>query len=452
MRRTKRKKKKQPFTITLFFVLIALLALLLKLNMEVTAPKQTVESQPQEERKQSDDSESDSGNDAKKEKTETTIAETEKKESPTNINRDIDQLIDDMTLEEKVGQLMMVGFNGYQKSSEIKDLIEQKNIGGVIYFDRNMSSPAQVAELSNSLQQSANAGKYRLPLMLAVDQEGGSILRMREQISPIPSQQKLGERASVSEVYKVAKLNGEEIASMGININFAPVLDLSSTDSRSFGKDPEKAYAYGTRAIQGLNAASVTGALKHFPGNGRSNIDPHVETSSVQANQLDLENLDIYPFQRIISEVDNQKFFVMVTHIKYPAYDKEKPASLSKAIIQDLLRKKLGYKGIVVTDDLEMGAVNKYYSYKDMGKEAILAGADLLLVCHEYQHQLEVYNGLVEAVKKGEIPVERINDAAKRILDYKMNHMAHRTVDPGQAEQTVKKEKSVKYINNLNLN
>ena len=112
--------------------------------------------------------------------------------------------------------------------------------------------------------------------------------------------------------------------------------------------------------------------MKHFPGNGRSEIDPHVETSSVEANQLDLENSDIYPFKKIISEMDNQKFFVMVTHIKYPAYDKEKPASLSKVIIEDLLRGKLGFEGLVVTDDLEMGAVNKYFSYKDMGKKQSL--------------------------------------------------------------------------------
>ncbi|MGX2961708.1 beta-N-acetylhexosaminidase [Peribacillus sp. JNUCC 23] len=375
------------------------------------------------------------------------------KEIDLIIDRDgkVDKLLEKMTLEEKVGQLMMVGFYGTEKSDQIKELIEERNIGGVIYFDRNMSSPDQVARLSNSLQQSTENSSTQIPLMLAVDQEGGDILRMREQVSPIPSQQKLGKYASAEEVYNVAKLNGTELAAMGIHINFSPVLDLSSTDSRSLGKDPEKVYQYGRKAIEGLNDSSVTGALKHFPGHGRSGIDPHVETSSVEADQLDLENSDIYPFKQIIHNIDNQNFFVMVTHIKYPAYDKAKPASLSKPIIEELLRKKLGYEGIVITDDLEMGAVNKYYSYKDMGKEAILAGVDILLVCHEYQHQLDVYNGIIEAVKKGEIPMERIDQAATRVLSYKLKNSQTTTVDPKQADAIVKSQESINYINSLNL-
>lgn len=369
----------------------------------------------------------------------------------TDSHEKIEKMLGEMTLEEKVGQLMMVGFRGTEKSSEITELIEQKHIGGVIYFDRNMKSPEQVAKLSNSLQQTADQSTLSLPLMVAVDQEGGNIIRMRERVSPLPSQQDLGKNASVEDMYKVAKLNGAELGSMGININFAPVLDLSKTDERSLGKDPEKVYQYGKKAIQGLNDVSITGALKHFPGNGRSEIDPHVETSSVEANQLDLENSDIYPFKQIISEMDNQKFFVMVTHIKYPAYDKEKPASLSKVIIEDLLRGELKYEGLVVTDDLEMGAVNKYFSYEDMGKQAILAGADLLLVCHEYSHELEVYNGLLKAAKTGEVPMDRINESVKRVLTYKLFNMKQTKADPDQAEKVVKSPESINYIESLNL-
>ncbi len=371
------------------------------------------------------------------------------KDAEADSHEKIEQLLKKMTLEEKIGQLMMVGFKGTEKGNEITELIEQKHIGGVIYFDRNMKSPKQVARLSNSLQQTANQSTHSLPLMVAIDQEGGDIIRMKERVSPLPAQQDLGKNASIEEVYKVAKLNGTELGSMGININFAPVLDLSQTDKRSFGKDPEKVYQYGKKAIQGLNDVSITGALKHFPGNGRSEIDPHVETSSVEANQLDLENSDIYPFKKIISEMDNQKFFVMVTHIKYPAYDKEKPASLSKIIIEDLLRGKLKYEGLVVTDDLEMGAVNKYYSYEEMGKQAILAGADLLLVCHEYSHELEVYNGLLQAVKAGEVPIDRINESVKRVLTYKLYNMKQKKADPDQAEKVVKNPESIKYIESL---
>ncbi|WHY56313.1 beta-N-acetylhexosaminidase [Peribacillus simplex] len=371
------------------------------------------------------------------------------KDADADSHEKIEKLLKKMTLEEKIGQLMMVGFKGTEKGKEITELIEQKHIGGVIYFDRNMKSPKQVARLSNSLQQTADQSTHSLPLMVAIDQEGGDIIRMKERVSPIPSQQDLGKNASIEDVYKVAKLNGTELGSMGININFAPVLDLSKTDKRSFGQDPEKVHQYGKKAIQGLSDVSITGALKHFPGNGRSEIDPHVETSSVEANQLDLENSDIYPFKQIIREMDNQKFFVMVTHIKYPAYDTEKPASLSKIIIEDLLRGKLKYEGLVVTDDLEMGAVNKYYSYEEMGKQAILAGADLLLVCHEYSHELEVYNGLLQAVKAGEVPMDRINESVKRVLTYKLYNMKQTKADPDQAEKVVKNPESIKYIESL---
>lgn len=374
------------------------------------------------------------------------------KDADADSHERIEKLLNEMTLEEKIGQLMMVGFKGTEKSDEITKLIEQKHIGGVIYFDRNMKSPKQVARLSNSLQQTANQSAHSLPLMVAIDQEGGDIIRMKERVSPLPAQQDLGTNASIEDMYKVAKLNGTELGSMGININFAPVLDLSKTDKRSLGQDPEKVYQYGKKAIQGLNDVSITGALKHFPGNGRSEIDPHVETSSVEANQLDLENSDIYPFKQIISEMDNQKFFVMVTHIKYPAYDKEKPASLSKIIIEDLLRGKLKYEGLVVTDDLEMGAVNKYFSYDEMGKQATLAGADLLLVCHEYSHELEVYNGLLQAVKAGEVPMGRINESVKRVLTYKLNNMKQTKADPEQAEKTVKNPESIKFIESLSEN
>ncbi|MFK2826625.1 beta-N-acetylhexosaminidase [Bacillus sp. B190/17] len=376
-------------------------------------------------------------------------AELKEIEQESDVKVKAEKITKAMTVEEKVGQVMMVGFHGTEPSTEIKDLIQNKQIGGIIYFDRNMTSASQTARLSNALQQLA-ASPFNVPLMTAIDQEGGDILRMREKVSPIPSQQQLGQIASAAEVYNVAEVNGKELNSMGIHINFAPVLDLSDTDTRSFGKDPKKTYEYGAKVIEGLNHAGVTGALKHFPGHGRSNVDPHVETSSVEANQLDLESSDLYPFAQMIKEKENSQFFVMVTHVKYPAYDKEKPASLSPVIMKQLLREKLGYEGIVVTDDLEMGAVNKYYSYEDMGREAMQAGADLLLVCHEYEHQLEVYNGLVKAVKTGEIPIERLNEAVERVIFYKLANIEHIEADPEKAEAVVKSAEHVQVIQSIN--
>ncbi|WP_372780538.1 glycoside hydrolase family 3 N-terminal domain-containing protein [Priestia aryabhattai] len=318
-----------------------------------------------------------------------------------------------MTLQEKIGQMMVVGFQTEEIDDHIKTIILTYHAGGVILFDRNMKTPKQVATLTNNLQDLAQETKNQIPLMMGIDQEGGAIVRMKDQVSPIPSQQELGQKNDKELVYQTANRNGKELAAMGFNVDFAPVLDLSDTDTRSFGTDPQKAAEFGEAAVSGLNANGLTAALKHFPGNGRSNIDPHLETSSVKADKLDLENGDSYPFKQMVTNVDNNNFFVMVTHIKYPAYDKENPASISPIIIQELLRKQLGYKGLVVTDDLEMGAVSKYFTYEELGARAVEAGADVLLVCHTLNSQEKMYNGILQAVKDGKISEKRIDESVK---------------------------------------
>ncbi|MCM3238571.1 beta-N-acetylhexosaminidase [Heyndrickxia oleronia] len=354
------------------------------------------------------------------------MKKNEKASTPTQKSKDpieekVDHLLKQMTLEEKVGQLIIVGFQTKQPDSLITSMIRDYHVGGVILYDRNMDSPNQVTHLTSDLQRLALENTHQIPLIVSIDQEGGQIVRMRDHVSPIPSQQDLARNKNLETVYNTAIQTGSELKAMGINVNYAPVLDLSNLDSRSFGEDPQKAKEFGEKVIAGFTKSGITATLKHFPGNGRSNIDPHKDTSAVQANQLDLENNDIYPFKKIIEEVNHQNFFVMVTHIKYPAYDKENPASLSPIIIQQLLRNKLGYKGIVVTDDLEMGAVSKYYSYKELGYSAIKAGADLLLVCHTFDSQKAVINGLIEAVKANKLSEDRINESVKRILTYKFS-------------------------------
>ncbi len=349
-----------------------------------------------------------------------------------------DRLLQKMTLQEKVGQLLMVGFYGTQEDKNIKSMLQNQKIGGVILFDRNMQNPRQVARLTNQLQKDAEGGSLGLPLMISLDQEGGPVLRMRSQVSQIPAQQELGRNATAEEEFNIAKLNGEEMAAMGIQLDFAPVLDLSDQDKRSFGSDPAKGFHLGQQAVKGLNAAGVTATLKHFPGNGRVVVDPHLDTSIVKADRNTLENIDMVPFKQMIQTQNENQFFVMVTHVKYPAFDANMPASLSKPIIQNLLRDQLGYKGIVVTDDLDMGAVSKYYSFSDLGAAALNAGADILLVCHQYDHQLALYNGILKAVQTGKITEDRINESVKRILTYKLDHLINQpTVSEDRAAEVV---------------
>ena len=340
----------------------------------------------------------------------------------------VQQLLSKMTLEEKVGQLFMIGFQEPELSEHARSMVADRHIGNIILFDRNMQNPDQVSKLNGSLQKLAIEANG-LPLLIGIDQEGGSIVRMRDQVAPIPSQQELG-KTSRNTVLKTAQKTASELKGMGFNVNFAPVLDLSDTDTRSFGTDPQKAYQYGSAVIEGFSKHGVTGALKHFPGNGRSSIDPHLETSSVQADTAELEKTDASPFKKMIETENQDDFFIMVTHIKYPAYDKKRPASISPVIVKDVLRKKFGYKGIVVTDDFEMGAVNKYYTYEELGFQAINAGADLLLVCHQYDHQLAMYKGVLKAAKDGRISKERIDEAAGRIVAHKLKQQEEENRKP----------------------
>ncbi|MFL0493491.1 glycoside hydrolase family 3 protein [Priestia megaterium] len=363
------------------------------------------------------------------------------KSQPKSTEQQVQELMSNMTLQEKIGQMMVVGFQTEEVDDHIKKMISTYHAGGVILFDRNMKTPKQVATLTNNLQDLAQETKNQIPLMMGIDQEGGAIVRMKDQVSSIPSQQELGQKNDKELVYQTADRNGKELAAMGFNVDFAPVLDLSDTDTRSFGTDPEKVAEFGEAAVSGLKANGLTAALKHFPGNGRSNIDPHLETSSVKADKLDLENGDIYPFKQMVRNVDNNNFFVMVTHIKYPAYDKENPASISPIIIQELLRKQLGYNGLVVTDDLEMGAVSKYFTYEELGVRAVEAGADVLLVCHTLDSQEKMYNGILQAVKKGKISEKRIDESVKRILTHKLTSDIQLHVDPETAKNTVGKNK-----------
>mgnify|MGYP000876589233 CR=1 FL=1 len=358
--------------------------------------------------------------------------------NPVNISEQADALVKKMTLKEKIGQMMMVGFYGTKPDYAINNLIREQKIGGVIYFDRNMQSPKQVAELSNTLQHTAAAGQpHHLPLLFGTDQEGGEILRMRNKVSPIPSQQVLGKSATARGTYNIAKINGSELAAMGIHLDFAPVLDVSDQDSRSFGSDPLKTYQFGQMAVKGLNDAGVTAVLKHFPGNGRAKTDPHLDTSTVQAGRTELEQTDMVPFKKMIQNENGSRFFVMVTHVKYPAYDAVKPASISPAIIQSLLRDRLKYQGIVISDDLEMGAVSNHYSFQKLGKEAVKAGVDILLVCHEYEHQKAVYQGILSAVRSGEIKESRIDESVRRIVTYKLQNQYPVKVNPATAAKTV---------------
>lgn len=363
-----------------------------------------------------------------------------------SIDDKIENMLQKMTLEEKVGQLMIVGFDGLVVNQHARSMINKYKVGGIILFDRNMDNPKQVTELINELQDLADQQKYKIPLFMCVDQESGIVVRMKEKVTPAPSQQKLSHKGNENDVKLFAELTGTELALMGFNVDFAPVLDLSDSDSRSYGSDPNRTAQLAKAAVNAYYQAGLFATLKHFPGIGRAKVDLHIDPDTISTDRDLLERTDLEPFKQIIQSVDNQQYFVMVSHLYYINYDPDYPASVSPAIMKDLLRKQLGYSGVVITDDMEMGALTKKYSFSEMGYLALAGGADILLVCHDIEHEAEVYNGVIKAVADGKLSVERIDESVRRVLKMKMSRLTFERKSPLAAAANVRSTRNMETL------
>jgi len=304
-----------------------------------------------------------------------------------------------MNLQERLGELLLVGFYGENMTAELEAHIRTLQPAGLIFFKRNIRGPEQLAQLTRDIQNLALKELHR-PLLLAVDQEGGSVARMGPPFTEIPDAARLGRRGCEL-VNRYSKLTAREMYLVGVNMNLAPVLDVSPTDSggvmarRSFGHDPSLVSRCGVAAIRATQGENVMATAKHFPGLGRTQKDPHHDLPVISASREELDRHDLLPFK---AAVRANVACVMTSHTLYPALDSERPGTFSPLIVQDLLRAQLGFDGVVITDDLEMGAVGEKYSPSTAATEALRAGADLLLVCNDvktmYKTAAAVRHGL----------------------------------------------------------
>ena len=342
------------------------------------------------------------------------------KQENLTIDEKVDQIVESMSQTEKLGQMVMIGIQGTKVDDDSLYMLNQYHMGGVILFDRNMENPEQVKQLTSDLQVQSNE---KVPLFIGIDEEGGDVVRMAEKLTPPPSQKEIGATGDIEQAKTWAIKTAKSLKDMGINVNFAPVADVGSNDKRSYSTDTNTVIDFVRAATKGYQQENIIYSLKHFPGIGKGRVDSHVDSSSIDVAKEVLMTEDIIPFKTIIDENDPNDYFILVSHLKYPALDEEYPASLSSKIMTDLLRNKLGYKGIIITDDMEMGAVANHNDFRSIGVKAVKAGADIVLVCHEYEHQQEVYLGLLDAVNSGEISQERIDESVKRIIKVKLLHL-----------------------------
>jgi len=331
----------------------------------------------------------------------------------------VDKLVANMSDADKVGQLLMIGIHGKTLNDDAKFMLNEYRVGGIILFDRNMESKDQVKSLITDINKTGKSAGLT-PLFIGIDQEGGAVARMENQLIKVPPAEELG-KEPIEQAVSLAKQSGTELKDLGFNINFAPVADLGLTYGRSFSTNPDEVVRYASAVGKAYDEAGLWYSYKHFPGIGKTDVDLHADTSVVPVSKETLLNEDTKVFVDLIKQSKPNTYAIMVSHAMYPQIDPDHPSSLSKAIITDWLRKDMGYNGVVVTDDMDMGALAKHYTFGDMAVQSILAGSDILLVCHEYEHMQEAYNGLMKAVKDGRISKERLDESVKRILLMKMS-------------------------------
>ena len=328
-----------------------------------------------------------------------------------------EKILRSMSVAEKLGQMVMIGVTGTDADENSRFMLHQYHIGGIILFDRNLENAEQVKNFTANLQKYADG---KIPLLIGIDEEGGRVVRMPHIVAPPPSAREIGDSGDPSLAEKSAEEVAVELKNLGFTVDFAPVADLGKDNDRSFADDPQKAAEFSTAATRGYLKGGVTPCLKHFPGLGKGQADTHIERTTVSASRDELAAEDIVPFKETIKKFSPSELLVMVSHIDYPALDNENPASLSFNVQTKLLRREVGFEGVIITDDTEMGAIANHYAFKDVGVKAVQAGADIVSVCHDYAHAEEVYLGLLDAAEQGTISAERIDESVRRILQMKL--------------------------------
>jgi beta-N-acetylhexosaminidase len=366
------------------------------------------------------DKDSDNSNNQHKGASEIKEPSKDNKQQPDIEIDPIKEQINSMTIEEKVGQMVIVGVDGYTVDNNATAMIEKHHVGGFILFGRNVQNAEQLLTLINSLKI-ANS-KNNVPLFISVDEEGGRVSRMPDELVKLPSNKTIGQINSENLSYKIGSLLAEEIKAFGFNMNFAPVLDVNSNPQnpvigdRSFGSDEKVVSRLGVQTMVGLQANYVIPVVKHFPGHGDTSVDSHIGLPFIGHDMNRLASLELVPFKKAI---DNQADAVMIAHILLSKIDAKNPASLSKTIITYILREQLGFKGVVITDDMTMGAIVENYNIGEAAILSVNAGSDIILVCHGYDNAAGVIDALIKAVEEGVIKMERINESVYRVLELK---------------------------------
>lgn len=316
-----------------------------------------------------------------------------------------------------IGATLMFGFNGTTVTKQVETLITKHHIGGIILFARNIKNQSQLKKLCRDLQKTRKKVSDT-PLFIAIDQECGAVSRLIDPLFSFPGNMALGATGDKKLAYQQGKAVGTALLNCGINVNLAPVLDINNNPDnpgigvRSFGDKTSAVSAMGANTIKGYQWAKISACAKHFPGKGDAAQDAHLALPSINVSTAKMHKRELMPFKEAIK---NKTDMIMVSHVLYPACDKKNPATLSHKIITGLLKEKMGYKGLVVTDDMEMKAIADNYGIEKAALISLKAGSDIVLVCHTYKEQLKTLKFLYQNFIDGVLDKEIIEEKYKKI-------------------------------------
>jgi beta-N-acetylhexosaminidase len=321
-----------------------------------------------------------------------------------------------MSLDEKIGQMIMVSITGTRVNTNTTSLIQDYEVGGVIIMSANLASQTQVTQLINDLQELTTVS-----LLIATDQEGGVVARIPWDDARYISQPHIGIVNREDFAYSAGEDHAQALKNISINMNLAPVLDISLVSgstmaSRTLGASPDKVAVLGTQIIKAHQDQDIIATAKHFPGIGRSATDSHATLPEIDISKEQLTSEELIPFK---AAIDQGIDVIMIGHALYPQVDSEYPASLSEIIITDILRGELGFEGVVISDDIKMGALS---GYPNRAVDAINAGTDIILIVDTYQNEINYINQIKAAVEDGTLSEERIADSVRRILRLKFKY------------------------------
>lgn len=329
-----------------------------------------------------------------------------------------------MTLEEQIGQVLTIGFFQPMPAQETIDLIQKYHVGNIILFKRNIQNAQQVYELTQYLQGLAREAGHCQPLLIMIDQENGMVRRFGQNSTIFPGNMALGAIGSERIAYEVALATGRELKALGINMNLAPDVDVNNNPAnpvigvRSFGEDPQLVARLGSAMVRGYSDAGIITTLKHFPGHGDTAVDSHHALPTIPYTLDRLDMLELIPFkQAIMAGADA----VMIAHMYLPFLMQGEmlPATISYAIVTQLLRERLGFTGVIVSDCMEMRAVSDIVGTEQGTVKALQAGVDLVLISHHHAQQQGSIDAIHAALHNGTLSVERIRNAAERVMQLK---------------------------------